>query len=127
MSVSLDRAQSAKAFVHKLTKFGSLKPREKAAIKDCLEEINDTIDRLSKSVDELKKMGQSKGQDYQWHRSNVQTWISAALTDETTCVDGFGGKVMNGRLKTSIGTRFVNVERITSNALALINKFGNKY
>ncbi|CAK7337065.1 unnamed protein product [Dovyalis caffra] len=126
LSVSLDKAQATKTFVYKLTKFKALKPREKAAIKDCLEEIDDTVDRLVKSVKELKSVGSSKGQDYQWHISNVQTWISAALTDETTCVDGFAGKVLNGRIKNSIGTRFVHVERVTSNALALINKFGSK-
>lgn len=97
-----------------------------AAIKDCLEEINDTVDRLSKSFKELKSMGQSKGKDYQWHISNVETWVSAALTDENTCVDGFGGRALNGRVKSSIKARIVNVAQVTSNALALINKFASK-
>jgi len=127
LSVSLDKAQSTKTFVYKLTKFKGIKPREKAAIKDCFEEIDDTLDKLVKSVKELKSMGSSKGQDYQWHISNVQTWISAALTDENTCVDGFAGKALDGRVKNSITARFVHVERVTSNALALINKFGSKY
>jgi pectinesterase inhibitor-like protein len=127
LSVSLDKAQSTKTFVYKLTKFKGIKPREKAAIKDCFEEIDDTLDKLVKSVKELKNMGSSKGQDYQWHISNVQTWISAALTDENTCVDGFAGKALDGRVKNSITARFVHVERVTSNALALINKFGSQY
>ena len=127
LAVSLDKAQSTKTFVYKLTKFKGVKPREKAAIKDCFEEIDDTVDRLVKSVKELKNMGSSKGSDFQWHISNVQTWISAGLTDENTCVDGFAGKALNGRIKNSIKARFVHVERVTSNALALINKFGSKY
>ncbi|OAY30488.1 21 kDa protein [Manihot esculenta] len=126
LSVSLERAQSTKTFVYKLTKFKGVKPREMAAIKDCLEEINDTVDRLSKSFKELKSMGQSKGKDYQWHISNVETWVSAALTDENTCVDGFGGRALNGRVKSSIKARIVNVAQVTSNALALINKFASK-
>ncbi|KAJ6764507.1 PLANT INVERTASE/PECTIN METHYLESTERASE INHIBITOR SUPERFAMILY PROTEIN [Salix koriyanagi] len=127
LAVSLDKAQSTKTFVYKLTRFNGVQPREKAAIKDCFEEIDDTVDRLAKSVKELKSMGSSKGKDFQWHTSNVQTWISAGLTDENTCVDGFAGKALNGRIKNSIKARFVHVERVTSNALALINKFGSKY
>lgn len=127
LSVSLDRAQSTKTFVYKLTKFKGVKAREMAAIKDCLEEIDDTVERLSQSVQELKKIDQSKGQDLQWHISNVETWVSAALTDENTCVDGFSGKALNGKLKTSIKARIVNVAQVTSNALALINQFASKH
>ncbi|KAL8535713.1 hypothetical protein ACS0TY_011373 [Phlomoides rotata] len=34
----VDRAESTKTFVAKLTRFRGLKPREKSALKDCLEE-----------------------------------------------------------------------------------------
>ncbi|XP_065871198.1 pectinesterase inhibitor 11-like [Euphorbia lathyris] len=124
LSVSISRAQSTKTFIYKLTKFSNLKHREVAAIKDCLEEISDTVDRLSKSYKELKSMGHGS-KDFQWHMSNVETWVSAALTDENTCVDGFAGKALNGRLKNSIKIRIVNVAQVTSNALSLITKFAN--
>ncbi|XP_044467644.1 21 kDa protein-like [Mangifera indica] len=123
LSVSLTRAQSTKSYVTKLKKFKNLKHREVEAIADCLEEMGDTVDRLSKSVQELKHMGQAKGQDFLWHMSNVETWVSAALTDENTCVDGFAGKALNGKIKDSIKAQVVNVAQVTSNALALINKF----
>ncbi|OAY48158.1 21 kDa protein [Manihot esculenta] len=126
LSVSLDRAQSTKSFIYKLTKLKGVKAREMEAIKDCLEEIDDTVDRLSKSVKELKNLGESKGKDFQRHISNVETWVSAALTDENTCVDGFAGKALNGKLNSSIKARIVNVAQVTSNALALINKFASK-
>ncbi|KAJ8772135.1 hypothetical protein K2173_027312 [Erythroxylum novogranatense] len=92
LSVSLARAQNTVSFVNKLTKFKGLKGRETAALRDCAEEVSDTVDRLSKSIKELKSMRSTKGQDFQWHISNIETWVSAALTDETTCVDGFAGK-----------------------------------
>ncbi|KAJ4828417.1 hypothetical protein Tsubulata_022872 [Turnera subulata] len=124
LAVSLDRAQSTKTYMYRLTKFRGVKPRERAAIKDCLEEIGDTVDRLTKSVNELKNInGRTRGQDFQWHMSNVETWMSAALTDETTCTDGFGGKALNGKLKTSVRAKIADVAHVTSNALALINKF----
>ncbi|XP_019192008.1 PREDICTED: 21 kDa protein-like [Ipomoea nil] len=123
LSVSVDRAQSTKGFVDKLCKFKGLKRREYGALKDCLDEMSDSVDRLSKSVRELKNMGR----DFQWHISNAQTWISAALTDENTCMDGFAGRALNGKIKASIRARVTNVAQVTSNALALINQFASKY
>ncbi|KAH6828222.1 Plant invertase/pectin methylesterase inhibitor superfamily protein [Perilla frutescens var. hirtella] len=127
LTVSVDKAQSTKSFVAKLTKFRGLKPREYSALKDCLEEISDSVDRLSKSVKELKNMGRAKGPEFIWHMSNLQTWVSAALTDESTCVDGFAGRALNGRIKSSIKARMTNVAQVTSNALALCNKYAGKY
>ncbi|CAN8264662.1 unnamed protein product [Cochlearia groenlandica] len=128
LAVTLSRAQSTKVFVSRLTRFKGLKKREVEAIKDCVEEINDTIDRLTKSVQELKMCGMAKSQEqFSFHMSNAQTWTSAALTDEITCSDGFSGRVVDGRIKNSVRARIVNVGQETSNALSLINAFGKKY
>ncbi|CAN6705545.1 unnamed protein product [Malus baccata var. baccata] len=127
LSVSLTKAQSAKTFVTKLAKFKGLKSREYGAIKDCMEEIGDTVDRLSKSVQELKNMGKSKGQDFLWHMSNVETWVSAALTDDNTCLDGFSGKTLNGKIKSAVRAQVLNVAQCTSNALSLCNRFAGKH
>ncbi|EYU24974.1 hypothetical protein ABFS82_06G045200 [Erythranthe guttata] len=127
LSVSVEKAQSTKTFVSMLTRFRGLKPREYAAIKDCLEEVSDSVDRLSKSVKELKKLGPARGPEFVWHMSNLQTWVSAALTDDSTCMDGFSGRAMNGRIKSSIRARMTHVAQVTSNALALCNRFAGKY
>ncbi|OMO98100.1 Pectinesterase inhibitor [Corchorus olitorius] len=126
LSVSLSRAQSAQGFVAKMKKFKGLKKREYEAIKDCIEEMGDSVDRLSKSVQELKRMGGAKGQDFIWHLSNVDTWVSAALTDENTCLDGFAGRALDGKIKSSIRARILNVAQVTSNALSLVNQFAAK-
>jgi hypothetical protein len=49
------------------------------------------------------------------------------LTDESTCSDGFGGKALDGKLKTSIRSRMVNVAQVTSNALSLINQYATNH
>lgn len=126
LSVSVDEAQSTKTFVTKLGKFKNLKKREYGAIKDCLEEIQDAIERLQKSVKEMKDMNKYGGSDLLWHMSNVQTWVSAAETDENTCLDGFSGKAMDGKIKSSIRARILKVTQLTSNALALCNQFAAK-
>ncbi|MCA2150962.1 plant invertase/pectin methylesterase inhibitor family protein, partial [Citrobacter portucalensis] len=123
LSVSLSRAESAKSFVMELKKLKNLKNREIEAIADCLEEMGDTVYGLSKSIKEMKHLGQAKDQEFLWHMSNVETWVSAALTDENTCVDGFASKALNGNIKDSIKSEIINVAKVTSNALALINNF----
>ncbi|KAK4839490.1 hypothetical protein QYF36_022338 [Acer negundo] len=127
LSVSQTRAESCKSFVVKLGKFKNLKSRERKAIKDCLDEVSDTVDRLSKSVKELKQSGQSKGPDFEWHMSNVETWVSAALTDENTCSDGFAGKTFDGKVKASVRAQIVSVAQYISNALSLVNQYAEKH
>ncbi|KAJ7982558.1 21 kDa protein [Quillaja saponaria] len=127
LSVCLDRVVSAKTFIYRLTKFKGLKPGEKEAIRDCFDEISDSVDRLRRSIKELKNGSSAEGQEFIWHISNVVTWVSASLTDENTCVDGFSGKALNGRIKRSIMTRMINIEQVTTNALSLINNYASKY
>ncbi|KAL5078390.1 hypothetical protein RYX36_017374 [Vicia faba] len=122
LSLSLNRTQTTKAFVRKCKYFKNLKPRVYAAIHDCVEVIGDGVDRLSSSLKELK-LCKIKSQDFNWHISNVETWVSSALTDGSTCSDGFGGKALDGRIKSSIRSRMVDVAQVTSNALSLINQY----
>ncbi|XWS61927.1 hypothetical protein CRYUN_Cryun07bG0166700 [Craigia yunnanensis] len=127
LSVSQSRAQSAAAFVVKMIQVRGIKPRERQAVKDCIENMGDSVDRLSQSVKELGHMGRAVGQDFIWHMSNVQTWVSAALTDQNTCLDGFAGSIMDGNIKVAIRRRVVNVAQVTSNALALVNQFAARH
>ncbi|GLT40360.1 hypothetical protein SLA2020_145020 [Shorea laevis] len=126
LNVSLSKAKSASAFVAKMAKVEGIKPREYQAVRDCIDTMADSVDRLSKSIKELGQMGQTAGQDFMWHMSNVQTWASAALTDENTCLDGFSGHQMDGNVKNSIRRNIVKVAQVTSNALALVNRFAEK-
>ncbi|CAN8268255.1 unnamed protein product [Cochlearia groenlandica] len=128
LTVTLTQAQFTKLFVSRLARFKNLKKREIQAIKDCMEEINDTVDRLTKSVHEVKMCGNAKSHDQFWfHMSNAQTWTSAALTNANSCSDGFAGRFMDGRVKNSVQSRIVHLGRVTSNALVLINAFAKKY
>ncbi|KAF8412399.1 hypothetical protein HHK36_000362 [Tetracentron sinense] len=127
LSVSLARARSTTAFVSKLGKAKGMKGREYQAVKDCVDNMSDSVDRLSRSLRELGHMGQAGGQEFMWHMSNVQTWVSAAVTDENTCVDGFAGRGMDGHVKASIRGRVINVAQVTSNALGLVNQFAARH
>lgn len=98
-------------------------------MKDCVENLGDGLTMLAQSMREMKRVGRSgRGrQEFLWRLSNVETWVSAALTDETTCLDGFDGKFMDGVVKMAIRRRVVHVARVTSNALALVNRFASRH
>lgn len=129
IEVSLTRARSTASFVSKFYGLKGIKPREYQAIKDCIDNMGDSVEQLSQSLRELEKTNSAAGggQDFMWHISNVQTWVSAALTDDNTCLDGFSGSSMNGKLKVAIRNRVVHVAQVTSNALALINRFAERH
>ncbi|XP_052210105.1 21 kDa protein-like [Diospyros lotus] len=122
LAVSLAKARSAVASVSKMTKLSGMKPIERQAVKDCVDTMADSVDQLGSSLRELGRTGPG-GKEFTWHMSNVQTWVSAALTDENTCVDGFSGPGMDGKVKAAIKKRVVGVAQVTSNALALVNRF----
>ena len=127
LSVSISGVRSCSSSVKKMSQVRGLKTREYRAMQDCIENMGDSVDRLSQSVRELGHMGRAIGDDFVWHMSNVQTWVSAALTDQDTCLDGFAGPRMDGKVKAAIRRRVVDVAQVTSNALALVNHFASRH
>lgn len=126
LAVSLAHARSATAFVAKLSGAKGVRPRDHAALMDCVENMGDSVDRLGRSIREMGRVSRSGRGGFEWHMSNVETWVSAALTDESTCVDGFAGPAMSAYLRATVKRRIVNVAMVTSNALALVNRFAQR-
>ncbi|XP_006362111.1 21 kDa protein-like isoform X2 [Solanum tuberosum] len=119
LSVSLETAQSTSAMMIKLSHSQGMTPREVGAMRDCVEELSDAVSGIKKSLGEMKEL---RGKDFDLKMNDIQTWVSAALTDEDTCTEGFAGKVMNGKVKTVVREKILEVAHMTSNALALINR-----
>lgn len=99
--------------------------REAEALSDCVEELGDAVEELHWSIEEMgadkRKNDES---DFELRMSDIKTWVSAALTDEDTCVDGFSEKSMDGsEIKSAVREHIVNVAQMTSNALALVNHY----
>ncbi|XP_059306869.1 21 kDa protein-like [Lycium ferocissimum] len=114
LTVSLKGAKSTTNKISKMSKEQNLGPAEAHALTDCVENMEDSVDELQKSLLEMKNLN---GPDFEEKMGNVMTWVSAALTDEDTCMDGFEGN--NGKVKATIRNCIVNVAQLTSNALAL--------
>ena len=85
-------------------------------MKDCIELLSDTVYELKRSLDEMSRPG---SKDFRLVMSDIQTWVSSALTDEDTCSEGF---VNDPKMKRVVRGKIVNVAHLASNALALINR-----
>ncbi|KAK8639759.1 hypothetical protein V6N13_138129 [Hibiscus sabdariffa] len=64
--------------------------------------------------------------DIFWHIDNTDTWVPAALTDASSCVDEFPRHRMS-KIKVTIKSKVLNVTQLTSNALALFHQYSARY
>lgn len=112
--VSLAHVRRATEFLAQLKGGGR---REQGALNDCVEQMGDSVEELSKTMSALQHL--RRGGDFRWQMSNAETWVSAALTNEDTCLDGF--REIDGKVRSDVHRKITNVARVTSNALYLIN------
>ncbi|KAJ8447687.1 hypothetical protein Cgig2_031741 [Carnegiea gigantea] len=109
IGVSLVRAHQARARFANMTGRADCgpDPRAAAALRDCRSTFSDAVSQMRDSLRQMRQLGLgpagsgSAGEEEELIRfqlSNVQTWMSAALTNEDTCSDGFDD-VEDGPLK----------------------------
>ncbi|KAE9610758.1 hypothetical protein Lal_00021219 [Lupinus albus] len=127
LSVSLSRALHTRGYLFKLAKeLKTIKnKREYLTVKDCANQITDSVDQISQAIKELSRFsqhGSTINDDMLWHISNVETWVSTALTDASSCVDSFTSVRMSKRM-AAIKVKAQNVAEVTSNALALFHRY----
>lgn len=98
--------------------------RLRGALRDCVDTLRAAADLTKQSVAEMVKLGYASktggSGGIAWEVSNAQTWMSAAMTNEDTCMDGFDG-VTTGRGAKAMCDHVGGVKKYTSNALALLN------
>ncbi|ESW10617.1 hypothetical protein PHAVU_009G224200 [Phaseolus vulgaris] len=118
LRVSLAHTRRTSKFLHALSKGGAaaMSKRQRSALHDCTEQISDSVEQLRRSLDELQHL---RSETFRWQMSNAQTWVSAALTDGDTCLDGFSGNA-----RPDVKRRVTDVAKVTSNALYMINRLG---
>lgn len=129
LAESLYRARYTRSYMLKVAKeLKELKAKEYLAVRDCLQQIDDGVNQLSQSIRELRRLEPKAGMtnDMFWHIDNVETWVSAALTDASSCVNEFPGHRMS-KMKAIIKGKVLNVAQLTSNALALFHQYAARY
>ncbi|XVF72661.1 hypothetical protein PTKIN_Ptkin12aG0137900 [Pterospermum kingtungense] len=89
---------------------------EETAINDCLELFDNTLAELRVALADLapKKLAVSKN----YH--DLQTVLSAAMTNQYTCLDGFSHS--KGNIKSIIKKGLHNISHHVSNSLVMLNK-----
>ncbi|CAM8926354.1 unnamed protein product [Rhodiola kirilowii] len=123
VKVSIAHARKLSTFLAADQEAASRK-REKAALNDCLEQMSDSVDELQKTLSELGRLREAAaGGSFKLRMRNAETWVSAALSDDETCLDGLGEA---GKVKEEVRKRIVGVAKVTSNALYLINQLDAK-
>ncbi|XP_059625332.1 probable pectinesterase/pectinesterase inhibitor 40 [Cornus florida] len=91
-----------------------LAPLDKRALQDCLQLFNHTVSELRIALSDLSRKYPSE------HYHDIQTLLSAAMTNQYTCLDGFAYSQAN--VRDYIQDRLFNISRHVSNSLAMLNK-----
>ncbi|KAJ8749596.1 hypothetical protein K2173_026245 [Erythroxylum novogranatense] len=93
----------------------SLGQLEKVALKDCLDLLDSTIAELMSALSDL-----SHKKSVLKHYKHLQTLLSAAMTNQYTCLDGFA--YSKGNVRDIIENSFLNISRHISNSLVMLKK-----
>lgn len=126
LNLNIKSAKGATSVVSELLKKSQKSPvgrknkmlPETLILKDCFEEMKDTIIELKQAIAEMKIL--KDGDSVAEHITNVRTWVSSALTDEGTCTDGFEEVKVNKETKKKVMKVVKELAAMTSNTLALI-------
>lgn len=104
--------------VKKLLQRKHLTKREKIALHDCLETIDETLDELHEAVEDLEEYPTKKSLIQ--HADDLKTLISSAITNQVTCLDGFSHDEADKKIREVLLDGQEHVEHMCSNALAMI-------
>ncbi|KAJ8553202.1 hypothetical protein K7X08_023880 [Anisodus acutangulus] len=95
-----------------------LTTREKYALHDCLETMDETLDELHTAVADLELYPNKKS--LKAHADDLKTLISSAITNQETCLDGFSHDDADKKVRKVLLKGQKHVEKMCSNALAMI-------
>ncbi|KAF7136212.1 hypothetical protein RHSIM_Rhsim08G0244800 [Rhododendron simsii] len=105
--------------VKTLLKKKGLTGREKTALHDCLETIDETLDEIRKAKEDLNQYP-SFNNSLTRNADDLKTLLSAAITNQETCLDGFFYDKADKKVRESLMGGQLHVEKMCSNALAMI-------
>ncbi|KAF8388666.1 hypothetical protein HHK36_025346 [Tetracentron sinense] len=93
--------------------------RVEAALSDCESLFEDAVYQLNASILSMK-VGQGEKLLTASKTGEIKTWLSTAITDQETCLDGLAE--LNSTLQKEVKTAMQNSTEFTSNSLAIITK-----
>ncbi|CAA7388837.1 unnamed protein product [Spirodela intermedia] len=121
VSVTIAETRKVALYLARLKRSGRLGSGAVGALSDCVECFDEALRLLGGALGELRRL---RRRSFGWQTSKVQTWVSAALTDEQTCLDGFIG-VAAAPPAALLRGRVRKVTYLASNALAFVNNLAS--
>lgn len=91
-----------------------------AAIRDCRDQVEDALSRLNDSVS-ATELGPGEEALTEAKVKDIQTWISSAVTDQETCLDGL--EEMGSAVFDQVKKKMKRSMEFTSNSLAIAANF----
>lgn len=116
LAVATDALSKISALANTFT-IPSNDKRLEAALKDCKELFDDAMDRFNDSLSSMQA-GEEEKLLTPAKIDDLKTWLSAAVTDQETCLDGFEGTT--GDIKVKMEKAMVSSMQFTSNSLAIV-------
>ncbi|KAK4263996.1 hypothetical protein QN277_029339 [Acacia crassicarpa] len=129
ITVSLSRAQSMASYVSNLLSQASSNTDSgtASALRDCSYSLGVAVDNIRGSFKQMQQMSDSaaaNAKKFRFQMSSVQTWMSTAMTDAQACSQQFNA-LPDSRVKTDVIDHVTVVKKFISNALALVQSYGN--
>ncbi|KAF5730146.1 pectinesterase 1 [Tripterygium wilfordii] len=87
------------------------------ALRDCASQIDDALSRLNDSMSAMQVNPGEKGLTEEKIK-DIQTWISAGITDQETCVDGL--EEMGSTVLDQVKAKMQKSTELLSNSLAIV-------
>lgn len=91
----------------------TMDPRVRSAYLDCLELLDDSVDALARSLSTVSLGAVGSANE------DVVTWLSAALTNQDTCAEGFADA--DGPVKDQMSNNLKDLSELVSNCLAIFS------
>lgn len=112
IAVIMDEVDQA---INRSSKLNSTDPRARAAVGDCRELLGYAMDDLETTLSTVDghRIGNLPGV-----ADDLKTWLSAAITYQETCIDGFPA----GELKDKMRAAMTDAMELSSNALAIVDE-----
>ncbi|KAJ6706186.1 PECTINESTERASE [Salix purpurea] len=104
--------------VEKLMATKKLTKREKIALHDCLENIDETLDELHEALEDLNEYPKKKSLTK--HADDLKTLLSSAITNQVTCLDGFSHDKADKKVRKALLKGQIHAEKMCCNVLAMI-------
>jgi len=120
LSLAYKAEKSSSSTISKLLKNKNMTGIAKQVVQDCFGDVKDSIGELKDSLDSMAHLN---GTDRRFHISNIQTWVSASITNDQTCSDEFDEMSVDSSLTEKIRNAVLDAARKTSNALYFINNY----